>query len=303
MTKRKKQKLFKLSKIIIIIIFLMLILGGYIIIEKNLEFVLNGKQDYSIYLNSEYIEAGYEAKLFNIDLNKYVEVDNKLNSQKLGEYQIIYTLKFIFCEKIRYRNIKVIEEEKKTVEITEPKLKSDYPPINGYENAVLGPKYIDGILIVNKTYAIPQDFKSPDAQIASTALKQLQAAALLDGFNIDLVSGYRSYARQKNIYENNVANRGYDETDKYSARPGHSEHQTGLAFDVGSVTYTYGETPSGQWLNKNCAKYGFIIRYPQGKEHITGYGYEPWHIRYVGIDIATEIMEKEITLEEYFNLV
>ena len=91
MTKRKKQKLFKLSKIIIIIIFLMLILGGYIIIEKNLEFVLNGKQDYSIYLNSEYIEAGYEAKLFNIDLNKldviYISSDvyhsSTLNSLKV----------------------------------------------------------------------------------------------------------------------------------------------------------------------------------------------------------------------------
>ena len=252
----------------------------------------------------------------------------RLKNDIVGSYKIIYKLDFFIWEKEVSRTV-IVEakvnlenEEQNNQEKDEENSKSDtttskeqvdvkipekntenlYPAINGYENIEIGPKYVNGILIVNKKFAIPQDFKSPDADIASGALKQLQAAALLDGFSIELLSGYRSYNRQKTIYEKKVADRGYDSADRYSARPGHSEHQTGLAFDVGSITYTYGETASGQWLNANCAKYGFIIRYPEGKEEITGYGYEPWHIRYVGLEAATEIMEKGLTLEEYLGL-
>ena len=113
-----------------------------------------------------------------------------------------------------------------------------------------------------------------------------------------LLSGYRSYYTQQYLYNSYVSTYGRESADTFSARPGHSEHQTGLAFDVGSIDDYYGDTPAGIWLKENAHYYGFIIRYPKGKEHITGYKYEPWHIRYLGVDIATDIYNKGVTLEE-----
>src|SRR5699024_623564 len=112
------------------------------------------------------------------------------------------------------------------------------------------------------------------------AFLQLQADAAKAGHSIPLVSGYRSYSYQAQLYDSYVARDGQAAADRYSARPGHSEHQSGLAMDVGAIDNNYGQTPAGQWLNAHCAEYGFILRYPQGKESITGYMYEPWHIRY-----------------------
>ena len=327
MTKRKKSK----RRFIIVISLLLLIIAlvaSYYVVGNNLSLKLKGKLKDTITVNSKYQNPGYDAKLFGINLNKYVVIINDLKNDKIGNYEITYKLAFLVWKKEATRSIivkddpkvndnnfqtneesnqkELITNKEETTNInteSESDLNSIYPAINGYESIEMGPKYVNGILIVNKQFAIPKDFKSPDADIAAGALKQLQSAALIDGFNIELLSGYRSYNRQKTIYEGKVANRGYDSADRYSARPGHSEHQTGLAFDVGSIMYSYGETASGQWLNDNCDKYGFIIRYPEGKESITGYGYEPWHIRYVGIEVATEIMEKELTLEEYLGLV
>ena len=90
--------------------------------------------------------------------------------------------------------------------------------------------------------------------------------------------------------------------DTYSARPGHSEHQTGLAFDVGAIDDNFGSTAAGKWLANNAHLYGFIIRYPKGKENITGYKYEPWDIRFLGIDIATKVYESGLTLDEYLGI-
>lgn len=116
-----------------------------------------------------------------------------------------------------------------------------------------------------------------------------------------LLSGYRSYDTQVSLYNDYVARDGQELADTYSARPGHSEHQSGLCFDVGNIDNDYGSTTAGQWLEKNCASYGFIIRFPQGKEAITGYQYEPWHIRYVGTDHATAIMNSGLCLAEYLQ--
>jgi LAS superfamily LD-carboxypeptidase LdcB len=122
------------------------------------------------------------------------------------------------------------------------------------------------------------------------------------------VSGYRSYHRQREIYLNNVALRGRSATDSFSAKPGSSEHQTGLTIDIStasigcSLSQAFANTREGKWVAKNAHKYGFIIRYPQGKTKITGYEYEPWHIRYVGVTVATYLYEKNLTLEEYFGV-
>ena len=116
------------------------------------------------------------------------------------------------------------------------------------------------------------------------------------------MSGFRSYWDQNYIYNNSVKNYGVEQTDTFSARPGHSEHQTGLAFDIGAIDDDMGEWPSGIWLAENAHRYGFIIRYPKGKQHITGYKYGPWHVRYLGVNVATKVYNSGLTLEEYLGI-
>jgi D-alanyl-D-alanine carboxypeptidase len=143
---------------------------------------------------------------------------------------------------------------------------------------------------------------------AAEALSKLFAKAKKDRINLCAVSGFRSYELQKTIYARNIAELGETEAKRQSAYPGNSEHQTGLAMDISSAAMGYslrqsfGDTREGKWLKENAGAFGFIIRYPKGKEAITGYIYEPWHVRYVGREVAVEIMRKGITLEEYFGL-
>ncbi|MDD7403822.1 MAG: D-alanyl-D-alanine carboxypeptidase family protein [Butyribacter sp.] len=182
-------------------------------------------------------------------------------------------------------------------------------------------------VLVNREYPISKDYipadlvvpnvpfsfygiyeKSYVRQRAATALEDLFGAAKESGYTLKLVSAYRSYDRQKQIYNNNVSKRGVKKTDKVSAMPGTSEHQTGLAIDVScsavgcTIEESFGNTDEGKWLKKNCYKYGFIIRYPKNKTDITGYSYEPWHIRYVGKNLAKHLVKNKITLEEYYQL-
>lgn len=149
--------------------------------------------------------------------------------------------------------------------------------------------------------------KSYVRQVTADALEKLFAAAEKKDVILKAVSGYRSYARQKEIYDRNVSSRGRSATDLVSAKPGSSEHQTGLTIDVSSeavgcaLEESFGNTSDGKWLAKNCHNYGFIIRYPKDKTKITGYSYEPWHIRYVGKRLATYLYKNDMTLEEYYK--
>lgn len=141
---------------------------------------------------------------------------------------------------------------------------------------------------------------------AAKAFEKLVAAAKKDNVNIVGVSGYRSYSRQTEIYNNTVKTRGKSYAEKYVARPGASEHQTGLTIDLNSLNYgklekDFENTKAFKWLMSNCHKYGFILRYPKDKQQITGYNYEPWHFRYVGEYHAAKIMKSGITLEEYLE--
>ena len=133
---------------------------------------------------------------------------------------------------------------------------------------------------------------------------KMKSDASNEGIGLDYVSKFRSYSSQASIYNGYVTREGQASADTKSARPGHSEHQTGLAADINSLYQSWGATAEGQWLNNNCYKYGFIIRYPKGKESITGYMYEPWHIRYVGVELATKLYNNGnwITLEEYLGI-
>lgn len=122
------------------------------------------------------------------------------------------------------------------------------------------------------------------------------------------VSAYRSYSRQYTIYATNLVTRGIAHTNRYSAAPGRSEHQTGLAIDISCASEDFGlettfaDTPEGLWVAKNAHRFGFILRYPKDKEHITGYNYEPWHIRYVGTELAGYLYETGLTLDEYYGV-
>jgi len=145
-------------------------------------------------------------------------------------------------------------------------------------------------------------------EAAYNALKELFEAAMEEeNYSLFARSGYRSYDTQDALYSAYVANYGQEAADKFSAKPGQSEHQTGLAMDITTETMnyvldiTFGETIEGKWVQENAHRFGFIVRYPLGKEDITGYQYEPWHIRYVGKDLAKEIYESELTMEEYFQ--
>lgn len=242
------------------------------------EITLQGNE-VTIYQNDTYNEPGYTATdNYDKDITSKVKVTNNIDNTKAGTYEVTYSVSDSSKNKTEIkRKVNVIEK----------------PKTQG--------TYIKGILIVNKKYSLPANYNPGVDQTASTALKQLQQAASTAGHNIPLISGFRSYSRQQTLYNNYVARDGQALADTYSARPGHSEHQTGLAFDVGKLDDNYGSTPAGIWLKENCHKYGFIIRYPKGKESITGYQYEPWHIRYVGVEHATKIMNQNITLEEYLN--
>lgn len=148
----------------------------------------------------------------------------------------------------------------------------------------------------------------PLREPAARAVEQMVAAAAADGMYLRLISAYRSYDTQVSVYGGFVTNYGQAFADTTSARPGHSEHQTGLTADFDAadgctLDGCFANTPSGLWLHNRAPEFGFVERYPAGKEHITGYMAEPWHYRYVGTELALEMRAQGVlTLEEYFGL-
>lgn len=139
-------------------------------------------------------------------------------------------------------------------------------------------------------------------ETAAKALEELFQVAKSENINLIGSSAYRSYKSQVRVLKDEISSKGVDYANKYVAKPGKSEHQSGLSIDVTNEARCFDKTsPEAQWLANNAHRFGFILRYPEGKEDITGYNYEPWHIRYVGKDVAKKIYEKNITLEEYLN--
>lgn len=193
------------------------------------------------------------------------------------------------------------------------------------ENSRAADRSSEYLILVNKTHPIGKTYKPKDLRsakpaasdrpeeyqklrkAAANAFSRLSKGAKKRGYVIKLTTGFRPYDYQKILYRQYIQADGKKRAEQYSARPGYSEHQSGLCADVSSpsvdyeLTQKYGRTKEGKWLAKNAHKYGFIIRYPRGREHITGYEYEPWHIRYVGKEAAAEIYEQGITLEEYLG--
>ena len=185
-----------------------------------------------------------------------------------------------------------------------------------YEQTVMAENPNSLTVLVNKYSALGAEFEPelvkmdaayttvPNAKmqpVAYEAFVKMAEAASQDGFRLYSVSAYRSYQTQKRLYQTYVATDGLELAESYSARPGYSEHQTGLSVDINTADFysNFQNTDTYRWLRENSWKYGFILRYPEGKERITGYQFEPWHYRYVGVEIAQTCEEQGLTYEEY----
>lgn len=177
--------------------------------------------------------------------------------------------------------------------------------------------------VVNKEFSLSEDYAPDDLvtvevptvlenpevnqlrKVAADALKEMFEEAKYEDVYLHARSGYRSYQTQVQLYQRYVEKNGEKAANRYSAKAGQSEHQTGLVMDVTSesanfqLLTNFGELKEGKWLKEYAHEYGFIIRYPEGKEDITGYIYEPWHIRYLGVNLATDVYESGLTYEEY----
>lgn len=172
-------------------------------------------------------------------------------------------------------------------------------------------------VVVNKKHKLPDNYVPTLTAVAggqmraeaATELNKLLDAATAAGNKLMIISSYRSYYTQVSTYNGYATQYGQTQADTFSARPGHSEHQTGLAVDLGnndgscSLEICFGDTAGGLWLATNAANYGFIIRYPEGKELDTGFQYEPWHIRFLGVDIAKAVVASGKTFDQYMNVV
>ena len=225
-----------------------------------------------------------------------VEVKGQYDFNKVGEYKLSYVAKDSTGNECVSDFVLKVTSDPNNYTFTTSK---------GYNAKVVdGITYIDGILIVNKSYSIPSTFGNGLTKETMNAFNMMKADATTLGLNLYISSGYRSYYSQKSIYNNYVARDGKANADTYSARAGHSEHQTGLAFDLNSIDDSFTYTDEGKWVHDNCYRYGLILRYPKGKTNITGYIHESWHLRYVGVELATKLYNDGnwITLEEYFGV-
>jgi D-alanyl-D-alanine carboxypeptidase len=310
----KKRHLTKFSKILIVaVIFLIIAFIAGNKIYKNYKY----KQTYEYKL----LEKGYELsevkeleKLFNnkrLDYILKIEVNKNLIDLAKAPYYIDKNLEDY---------LKYIEDNDADVNTAILKI-NPHTNYNFYEHDIEDTDY-STTLMVNKYYKLKEDYVPENLVNLSgyyawgtgkqateetlEAFKQMQSACKEEtGITLMINSAYRGYEDQQRVYE--YYKKLYDETyaDSIAARPGHSEHQTGLSLDIFSYTdrlqKTFKDGKTYAWLKDNCYKYGFIIRYPEGKENITGFAPESWHYRYVGKDIAKDITEKGITFDEYYE--
>lgn len=183
-----------------------------------------------------------------------------------------------------------------------------------------GAYYVDGVMIVNKSYPLDSTYEpsEPYKEITSDYLYgpdyldktvmekfiSMKEAAKDAGYELKISSGYRSYKVQVDLYNNYAARDGKEAADTYSARAGYSEHQSGLCFDLNGTNKDFLETPTGAWVNEHAIEYGFILRFPKDKEGETGYNYEAWHFRYVGEELAKKLYDNGnwISLESYLGV-
>lgn len=275
----KKKKLKRKFKIIFTLI-IMLIVLLLIIVPKQTE-EHKGKENTKVEEKNKYEKISYYRKE-NLDRYKEYEKENK----NLSLEEIITNV---------------------NIGLDNPYYTNTLPSTNLNTNLILVNKYnyLTEDYVPENLENIQTTYARSGMQLvkeAKEAFEELSESAKKDGMNVIAMSSYRSYDYQVNLYNNYVAEDGKEAADKYSARPGYSEHQTGLAVDVYNLDLPYTsfeETEEYNWMQENAYKYGFILRFPEDKVDITGYQYESWHYRYVGKEVAKEIKDKNLTLEEY----
>ena len=244
-----------------------------------------------------------------------VKVEGTYDFNKVGTYNLEYVAKDSSGNEAREKfTLKVNEKPKQnntnTNTVTKTKCEDkNFVTENGYKGVTKNcVTYIDGYLIANKTYSLPSSYGSGLTSEFMNAFNKMRSdykkAGIKDYPDLKIVSGFRSYSTQKSVYNRWVSKDGKAKADTYSARPGYSEHQSGLAADLNHVGSNFDNTESVKWLEQNCWKYGFILRYPKGKDKETGYIYESWHFRYVGVDLAKKLYNNGnwITMEAYFGI-
>ena len=254
------------------------------------------------------IKGGKLSDLENWNSNdsSVVTVDDKgqLTGVKAGTAKITASVKNGY--KLLKLTVDVVEEESSTVKEDNTEIEdavevgTTSKGFKIYEKD--GCTYIYGILMASKTYTLPEDYAPGWEPEAREAFERLSDDAAKEGLDIYASSTFRSYEDQDRIYNNYVSRDGQEAADTYSSRPGHSDHQTGLALDVNTIDDAFGYTAESDWLAEHAHEYGYIIRYPEGKADITGYQYEPWHIRYIGVEKATEVYESGLSLEEFLGV-
>lgn len=263
-----------------------------VIDDEKPNIILNGDGEITLEYGEEYKEPGFSASdNYDGDITSKVMVKNTINTKKSGTYKITYKVSDSSGNYVATKRMVYVKEKTDNVIKESPKIEVKE-----------GITYVNGIIIVNKDYSLPKNYDPKVNKIALEALKNMQADAEALGLDLSLISGYRSYDKQEKLHDKYVRKDGKEVANTYSALPGHSEHQTGLAFDIGSVERSFADTSEAKWIEENAHLYGFIVRYPKGKSDITGYIYEPWHVRYLGIDIATDVKNSGLTLEEYLGL-
>ncbi len=262
----------------------------------------------------------YKSENPSIDISKiisFVNQDIDTVTMKYDEsIEEFFASKYFIKENLS-RYMKYQEEHNTKVNTTISYVNSnlDYDYYTNTKNADLKK---NTLILVNKYYALDKDYE-PDNMVkieakygvqqylqkeAYDAFKKMADDAKKEGLTLYITSPYRSYQTQNKLYNNYSAKDGKELADTYSARPGYSEHQTGLAADIvsgpGKSLASFENTKEFKWIKSHAHLYGFILRYPKGKEKLTGYQYEPWHYRYLGVDTASKIYSSGLTYEEYY---
>lgn len=323
---KKRLKLKKKPLIIagvILTIILAIIITIAVMINKHINSI-----PYRLRHTNDYIEKNYDRYIayqqkYNIsvldEVIYYVNNDIDLieDIEYLPNYRNIFGEKYYIDEnKERYIKYLFNNQDKSTSSIVEAvNANNDFEYYSTNYKADTSKEYL---ILVNKYYVLEKDFAPKKLvnvaprygyskqmeEVAYNKMVEMFKAAVKAGVEFMVTSPYRSYSSQESLYNGYVKSYGKDSADTFSARAGHSEHQTGLAMDVASATGKYdnfADSPEYEWLINNCYKYGFILRYPKGKEAVTGYTFEPWHYRYVGEEVATYIHENKITFDEYYE--
>lgn len=311
----------------IVLTFILVIVSGFIlycsyICVKNINTIgseseVKGKEmssDEYIY-KEDLLHLGYNLNDIEIIQNKISNIDVKeyfLKEKYNNISSYINALNFIPKNISRYVDY-YNKNQNMTYDniILNVNMNLDY---DFYTNVNTLHNYLDVTTLVNKYNKLPDNYEIDDLvtlnneyskkgekvrEVIYNDLKKMFDEAKKDNINLNVISGFRTNEKQDTLFNNSIKKNGLDHALIYSAKPGYSEHQLGLAIDINSVEESFKNTNEYKWLKNNSYKYGFIERYPEGKEKITGFGYEPWHYRYLGVDVATKIFTENITYEEY----